>query len=1020
MTGKTYLVIRSIILCLALAGTFTSAMSQEYQLVWADEFNSNGKPDPVFWSFEEGFKRNHELQWYQSGNAHCKDGVLVIEAKQEKRKSPVYEAGSTHWARSREHIEVTSSSINTAGKKEFLYGRFEVKARIPIAGGAWPAIWTLGTDMEWPSNGEIDIMEYYRIKSVPHILANAAWGTEQQYNAKWNSKAIPFTYFTDKNPDWASKFHIWRMDWDETSIKLYLDDELLNEISLSETINGSLGKHANPFKQPHYLLLNLAIGGDNGGEPDFSAFPMKYEIDYVRVYQKKNDKMRPAQLWLDNNGEHINAHGGGVLFHEGKYYWFGEHKSEKTSAALVGVTCYSSTDLLNWVNEGVALPVSNDPNSDITSGSVIERPKVIYNPKTGKFVMWFHLELKGKGYEAALAGMAISDTPAGPYTYVRSGRVNPGIYPENMSKKDRKAKTDPKMFEKWWTPEWSEAVNEGLFVKRDLEGGQMSRDMTLYVDDDGTAYHIYSSEENLTLHIAELTDDYQSHTGRYIRIFPGGHNEAPAIFKKDDIYWMITSGCTGWDPNEARMFSAPSIWGPWTQHPNPCVGPGAELTFGGQSTYILPLPGKDQFIFMADMWRPKHPIDARYIWLPIQFDETGTPVIEWKDEWEQELTDREYWCNLLYRMAEPVLSNMSEGKLKENMQVEVSPNWDGRNKDVTYMEAFGRLMMGLAPWLSLPDDDTPEGLQRKQLRQWALKSYAHAVNPESKDYLLWNKHGQALVDASFIASSFLRAPKQLWEPLDDITKQRYVKEFQGLRRFTPVYSNWILFVGTIETFLMSIGEEYDAYRIDISLRKTEEWYVGDGWYSDGPGFAFDYYNSFVIQPMYVEILQALYTAKKSPRVNEQRLERGMKRMQRFGEILERMISPEGSFPIFGRSMTYRTGAFQALTLLAWQEKLPKSISEGQVRAGLTAIKKRMFADPSNFNEKGFLQLGFVGHQPELADVYTNNGSLYLTSFSFLPLGLPANHSFWTSPAEPWTSKKAWEGMGFSKDKAYHE
>lgn len=607
---------------------------QGYELVWADEFNYEGSPDPAHWNFEEGFKRNRELQWYQHANAYCKDGLLTIEARQEARPSPVYQPGSTHWAHSREHIEVTSASINTAGKQEFLFGRVEVKARIPIASGAWPAIWTLGTDMEWPSNGEIDIMEYYRIKGVPHILANAAWGTEQPYQAKWNTKTVPFTRFTDKNPNWASKFHIWRMDWDETAIKLYLDDELLNEIPLNETINGSLGNHANPFKQPHYLLLNLAIGGDNGGDPDYSAFPMKYEIDYVRVYRKVADAIRPAQLWPDTNGQHINAHGGGILFHEGKYYWFGEHKSLRTSAALVGVTCYSSTDLLNWTNEGIAMPVSDDPESDITKGCTIERPKVIYNKKTGKFVMWFHLELKGKGYTAARAAMAVSDSPTGPYTYVRSGRVNPGVYPGNLSEEDRNTPINPKMFEKWWTPQWYQAVNKGLFVKRDLEGGQMSRDMTLYVDDDDKAYHIYSSEENLTLHIAELTDDYQQHTGRYIRIFPGGHNEAPALFKKDGTYWMITSGCTGWDPNEARMFSSPSIWGPWTQHANPCIGPQSEITFGGQSTFILPLPGKDSFMFMADVWRPKRPIDARYIWLPIQFDETGKPFIEWKDEWK--------------------------------------------------------------------------------------------------------------------------------------------------------------------------------------------------------------------------------------------------------------------------------------------------------------------------------------------------------------------------------------------------
>lgn len=626
--------VKSLFLILFLIPLGVFAQS-EWELVWSDEFDDVGAPHADSWSFERGFARNHELQWYQEDNAYCKDGLLIIEARREKRDNPLYEAGSDQWRKSRRYVEYTSSSINTAGKHEFLYGRFEVKARIPVGGGAWPAIWTLGKDMEWPSNGEIDIMEYYRIKDVPHILANAAWGTERQYNAKWASKAIPFSYFTDKDPAWATKFHIWRMDWDETAIKLYLDDELLNEIPLKQTVNGSLGNFTNPFKQPHYLLLNLAIGGDNGGEPDVSAFPMKYEIDYVRVYQKEKG-IRSGELWPDNNGVHINAHGGGVLYHEGKYYWFGEHKSEGTSAALVGVTCYSSADLVNWKNEGVALPVSDDPDSDIVRGSTIERPKVVYNRKTGKFVMWFHLELKGKGYTAARAGVAVSDTPAGPYTYIRSGRVNPGIYPFDMTEEEQKMKFSPKVSGKWWTPKWYDAVKKGLFVKRDLKEGQMSRDMTLYVDDDGKAYHIYSSEENLTLHIAELTDDYQAHTGKYIRLFPTGHNEAPAIFKKDGIYWMITSGCTGWDPNEARMFSASSIWGPWTQHPNPCRGENAELTFGGQSTYILTLPegSKYRYIFMADIWRPKHPIDARYIWLPIQFDSDGTPVVEWMDEWQ--------------------------------------------------------------------------------------------------------------------------------------------------------------------------------------------------------------------------------------------------------------------------------------------------------------------------------------------------------------------------------------------------
>lgn len=351
--------------------------------------------------------------------------------------------------------------------------------------------------------------------------------------------------------------------------------------------------------------------------------------------QQQAKLIYPGELWPDNTGVHINAHGGGVLYHEGRYYWFGEHKSETTSAALVGVTCYSSDDLVNWIYEGVVLPVSEDPESDIVKGCTIERPKVIYNKKTGKFVLWFHLELKGMGYRASRAAVAVSDKVAGPYTYLRSGRVNAGIYPFNMTDIERKTNYDMDALKgKWWTPEWQSALKQGLFVKRDKEGGQMSRDMTLFVDDNEKAYHIYSSEDNLTLHIAELSDDYQSHTGKYMRLFPGGHNEAPAIFKKDGTYWMVASGCTGWDPNEARLFQAPSIWGPWGQCPNPCVGKDADITFGAQSTFVLKIPGaEDKFIFMADIWRPRNPIDARYVWLPIQFDKTGMPFIEWKDNW---------------------------------------------------------------------------------------------------------------------------------------------------------------------------------------------------------------------------------------------------------------------------------------------------------------------------------------------------------------------------------------------------
>lgn len=347
---------------------------------------------------------------------------------------------------------------------------------------------------------------------------------------------------------------------------------------------------------------------------------------------QENSAFYPGKLWFDTSGDIINAHGGGILYHDGTYYWFGEHKGSRSNSAFVGVTCYSSTDLYNWKNESVALPVSDDPNSPIVRGSVIERPKVIYNEKTGKFVMYFHLELKGRGYEAANVGVAVSDHATGPYKFLKNSRVNAGKWPMNMTEVQRNLTDKPDAYE-WWTPEWRKAIDDGLLTRRDFAGGQMSRDMTLYVDDDKKAYHIYASEENLTLNIAELTDDYLGYTGRYIRVQPGGHNEAPAIFKKDGRYFMITSGCTGWVPNAARLMTADNILGEWTLHPNPCVGEDADLTFHSQSTYILPIPGKkDAFMFMGDRWIPKDPIDGRYIWLPIRF-EKGLPVLKWEDRW---------------------------------------------------------------------------------------------------------------------------------------------------------------------------------------------------------------------------------------------------------------------------------------------------------------------------------------------------------------------------------------------------
>ena len=360
----------------------------------------------------------------------------------------------------------------------------------------------------------------------------------------------------------------------------------------------------------------------------------------VVVTNKADNNFYPGEVWLDNNGVHINAHGGGIVYYEGKYYWFGEHKAEDSPEAWVGVTCYSSTDLYHWVDEGVALPVVKDnPESEIIEGSIIERPKVIYNKKTGKFVMYFHLELIGTGYRSARVGIAVADNPTGPYQYIKSCRPNAGHWPLNLTEEQQALKDVESDFSHEGTPEWLKAASEGMFVRRDFEGGQMSRDMTLFVDDDEKAYHIYSSEENLTLHLAELTDDYLDYTGKYIRIAPTGYNEAPAIFKKGGKFFMITSGCTGWTPNAARLLSADTIWGDWKEHPNPCVGEDAEMTFYSQSTFVLPVVGKkDAFIFMADRWKPERPIDGSYVWLPILF-ENELPVLKWKDSWNLNFFD---------------------------------------------------------------------------------------------------------------------------------------------------------------------------------------------------------------------------------------------------------------------------------------------------------------------------------------------------------------------------------------------
>jgi hypothetical protein len=355
---------------------------------------------------------------------------------------------------------------------------------------------------------------------------------------------------------------------------------------------------------------------------------------------------QPGARWPDDRGVHINAHGGGVLFHEDVYYWFGEHKiaGEAGNVAQVGVHAYASRDLYNWTDAGIALAVSDDPQSPITRGCILERPKVLFNRGTGKFVMWFHLEPKDAGYAGALSGVAVADAVAGPYQFVDAFRPNAGVWPENVHAElkqtlapDEQTRVTALDLPGGPVPYYP----KHLLFRRDFAGGQMARDMTLFEDDDGSAYHCYASEANGTLHISKLSGDFLAPAGKFVRVFPGRFHEAPAVLKWRGRYIMFSSDCSGWAPNAARVSVAENILGPWEELGNPCFGTNAQTatTFNAQSTFVLPVQGKpDAFIFMADRWNPANAIDGRYVWLPIEFRH-GVPTLSWHDEWDLSFFD---------------------------------------------------------------------------------------------------------------------------------------------------------------------------------------------------------------------------------------------------------------------------------------------------------------------------------------------------------------------------------------------
>ena len=347
----------------------------------------------------------------------------------------------------------------------------------------------------------------------------------------------------------------------------------------------------------------------------------------------------PGKKWVDQNGININAHGGGVMFYNNLYYWYGQHMIEGKigNTAQVGVHLYSSSNLYNWKDEGIVFKVNHDKGSEIEKGCIIERPKVVYNKLTNTFVMWFHLELINQGYDAARTGVAISNSPYGPFKYIKSIRPNAGIWPLNANdfhKKPLKSSLKRKYCGGLGClPEHVDSLN---ILGRDFKTGQMSRDMTIFVDDDNKAYQIYSSEENSTLHISQLSEDYLSHSGNYMRFFPNRYMEAPTVMKTSTgKYFLIASDCTGWAPNAARSAVADNIFGPWTELENPCVGINKQTTFNSQGTYILPIQNKyDAFIFMADRWKPNNPIDGDYIWLPIKIIDNKIVKLEWYEKWD--------------------------------------------------------------------------------------------------------------------------------------------------------------------------------------------------------------------------------------------------------------------------------------------------------------------------------------------------------------------------------------------------
>ena len=372
--------------------------------------------------------------------------------------------------------------------------------------------------------------------------------------------------------------------------------------------------------------------------------------------------------------------------------------------------------------------------------------------------------------------------------------------------------------------------------------------------------------------------------------------------------------------------------------------------------------------------------------------------------------DRAIWVGWLTSIADPVLSNLANGTLKKEMPYQsLAPN----RQRFSHLEAVGRTVCGIAPWLELGSDNTDEGKLRKKYIDMTVKGLANAVDPASPDYLIFGEPSQPLVDAAFLAQGLLRAPKQLWGNLDKKTQERMITELKRSRIIKPNESNWLLFASIVEAALQEFTGECDTARLNYGVRKFRDlWYKGDAQYGDGEPFHLDYYNSFVIHPMLTDVLVVM---QKHHMEGQEFLPTQQKRLTRYAEQLERMISPEGTYPAIGRSIVYRVGVFHALGQAAIMHLLPQSITPAQVRCGMTKVIQNQFKSKANFDSNGWLKVGFTGNQIDISEPYINTGSTYLCLSGFLPLGLPASDPFWAAPYAEWTNLKAWSGKEVKAD-----